>query len=162
MKRNNNGFTLIELMIVVAIVGILASLAISAYQTYTVRAQVAEGLLMGAAAKDPVIEGFHETGIAPAGRVEAGMSPNPTDTRGKFVSQVAIINGRVEVTFGHDVHQDAFGTKLTLTPYRAGTSSFVWQCGYAPKPANAVLLQNGDPHGGTDIDPRYLPATCRN
>ncbi|MCH7853759.1 MAG: pilin, partial [Proteobacteria bacterium] len=68
MKSRNQGFTLIELMIVVAIIGILASLAISAYQTYTVRAQIAEGLSMAAGAKSPVTEAYTLDGFAPANR----------------------------------------------------------------------------------------------
>ena len=162
MTRNDSGFTLIELMIVIAIIGILASLAISAYQTYTVRAQVAEGLNMAMGAKDPVVDSFNDTGVAPADRTEAGMSPVATDTRGKFVSQVDIINGRVEVTFGHDVHTDAFGTKLTVTPYLSAGGSFLWRCGYAPEPADSTLMPDGEPHDDTTtIDARYLPSTCR-
>ena len=90
MSRQEKGFTLIELMIVVAIIGILASLAVSAYQTYTVRAQVAEALLMGAGAKVPVVDAYNNRGEPPAGRAEAGMVGPPTDTRGSYVTQVDI------------------------------------------------------------------------
>jgi len=72
--RKDSGFTLIELMIVVAIIGILASLAISAYQTYTIRAQIAEGLNMAAGAKAPVVDAFNMNGRPPADRLETGMS----------------------------------------------------------------------------------------
>ncbi|MDH5500748.1 MAG: prepilin-type N-terminal cleavage/methylation domain-containing protein, partial [Gammaproteobacteria bacterium] len=74
MKRAQ-GFTLIELMIVIAIIGILASLAVSAYQTYSVRAQVTEAVNMGGHAKTPIVDAFLTNGRPPVDRVEAGMSP---------------------------------------------------------------------------------------
>ena len=102
MRKINHGFTLIELMIVIAIIGILASIAVSAYQTYTVRAQVAEALNMAAGAKTPVVDSFNMTGSPPADRAAAGMSAPPTDTQGKYVSRVDIDDGRVDITFGND------------------------------------------------------------
>ena len=75
-------------MIVVAIIGILASLAISAYQTYTVRAQVTEGLNFAAGAKVPVADAYTLAGVAPANRVAAGMTPAATDSSGNYVSAV--------------------------------------------------------------------------
>ena len=79
MKKVQQGFTLIELMIVVAIIGILAAIAIPAYQDYTIRAQVSEGLSLAAGAKTAVAETFLNTGVPPGTRTIAGMSPNATD-----------------------------------------------------------------------------------
>ena len=76
MTKLQKGFTLIELMIVVAIIGILAAIAIPAYQDYTIRAQVSEGLNLAAAAKAAVAETFLNRGTAPANRTVAGMSAN--------------------------------------------------------------------------------------
>ena len=166
MKTRQTGFTLIELMIVVAIIGILASLTISAYQTYTVRAQVAEAINMAAGAKTPVVDAFNMDGEPPAGRAEAGMSVAPTDTRGKYVSQVDVFEGVVTVTFGGSAHADIFNQSVSFTPYSSpGGGSIVWRCGAAPVPnGTAPLSGNGvtSVHPPITILERYLPASCRS
>ena len=162
--RRESGFTLIELMIVIAIIGILASLAISAYQTYTVRAQVAEAINMGASAKTPVIDSFNMSGQPPAGRVEAGMSPLASDTSGTYVSQVDIVDGRVDVTMGNQAHADVSGDTISFTPYATVSGGFVWRCGAAPPPTDAVPLSGGgilSTHQPPTVETRYLPSTCR-
>ena len=85
MSHRSRGFTLIELMIVITIIGILASLAVSAYQTFTVRAQVSEGLNFAAGTKAPIVDAYTNGGIAPANRAAAGMTPMATDSRGSYV-----------------------------------------------------------------------------
>ncbi len=166
MKISQKGFTLIELMIVVAIIGILASLAISAYQTFTVRAQVAEALNMGAGAKAPVIDAFNMDGEPPADRAAAGMSAAPTDSRGSYVSQVDILNGTVTVTMGNRAHADISGNTISFTPYLTPSNGIVWRCGSASVPGSGAVLLIG---GGVEaayqaptIEARYLPTSCRN
>jgi len=164
MKKLNSGFTLIELMIVVAIIGILSSIAIAAYQTYTIRAQVAEGVNMAVSGKTPIVDAFNNTGRPPADRTEAGMTANTADTAGNYVSGVNVIDGRLEITFGNDSHQDIFGESLSLTPYVSGTGSILWRCGNAPAPGGAVIMSGGGvtaAHAPATFDPRYLPANCR-
>jgi len=164
MNRMKNGFTLIELMIVVAIMGILASLAISSYQTYTIRAQVSEALNMAAGAKTPVIDAFNNSGRPPADRSAAGMTPTATDTRGSFVASVDVDNGRVDVKFGNNAHQAIFDKTLSLTPYMSGTGSFIWRCGLAAEPADTAILSGGGVDAvyvTPDIPARYLPKSCK-
>jgi len=166
MKLRQTGFTLIELMIVVAIIGILASLAVSAYQTYTVRAQISEGINMAAGAKVPVVDAFNNDGEPPAGRTEAGMSPTPADTRGKYVASVNIVNGRVDVRYGNDAHAEIFGQTVSFTPYTALGGSIMWRCGMAPAPPAPATELSGNgvvsAHLAPTVAERYLPSVCRN
>ena len=161
-----NGFSLIELMIVLAIIGILALIAIPAYQTYTIRAQIAEGLNMAVHAKAPVAGAFLNNGEPPADRVEAGMSANPTDTQGKYVQAVAVDNGVVIVTFGNDVNAAIANLTVTLTPYETSDFGIVWRCGNAPAPSGMNLLGtsaaiNTATYMPPTVPNEYLPASCR-
>jgi type IV pilus assembly protein PilA len=168
MTKLQKGFTLIELMIVVAIIGILAAIAIPAYQDYTIRAQVSEGLNLAAAAKAAVAESFLNTGRAPADRTEAGMSDTATDTNGKYVESVAVENGVITITYGHEANAaigDPVNLTLELAPYVTPDGSVVWRCGGADLPSgSATLMQSATYSGGTlnAADTlRYLPAACR-
>ncbi len=166
MTKLQKGFTLIELMIVVAIIGILAAIAIPAYQDYTIRAQVSEGMNLAAAAKAAVAETFLNRGAPPVNRTQAGMSPNATDTSGKYVESVNVTNGLITIEYdGAEVNAAIRGQTLSLTPYVTPDNSVAWRCGAAVAPSNlSTTMGNVSYNGGTLANAnfqKYLPAACR-
>jgi type IV pilus assembly protein PilA len=172
MKLVQKGFTLIELMIVVAIIGILAAIAIPAYQDYTIRSQVSEGLTLAGAAKAAVAESFSQTGEAPANRTVAGMSAVANDTQGKYVTQVEVADGTITITYGNEANSkitQGGANTLSLTPYESNDASVIWRCGNAVDPttggsAAGLLGYNGNvtaAYAAATIDAKYLPKACR-
>jgi len=160
MKKLQKGFTLIELMIVVAIIGILAAIAIPAYQDYTIRAQVSEGMNLAAAAKAAVAETFLNRGTAPVNREEAGMTNTDTDTQGKYVASIGVDNGSIVITYGNEAHARIAANVLTLNPWVSADDSVVWECGLAGSPANTTRMP-GSAGVTTDVEVQYLPSACR-
>ena len=143
--KKQQGFTLIELMIVVAIIGILAAIAIPAYQDYTIRAQVSEGLNLASGAKAAFSEYTMDRGMFPSSNGVAGVS-TATDINGKYVTQVLVTSGNIEVSFGGpDAHTLLpAAAKLDLSAF-TNAGSIEWTC----KSDDGSIL------------PKHLPAACR-
>ena len=161
MKNLQKGFTLIELMIVVAIIGILAAIAIPAYQDYTIRAQVSEGMNLAAGAKAAVSESYLNRGAWPADRTTAGMSAVATDTQGKYVGQVGVATGAITITFGNEAHANILGQTLGMIPYLSVDDSVIWRCGTSAVPAGADLTKPAAGAAATSLAVQYLPSACR-
>jgi type IV pilus assembly protein PilA len=153
MKKVQQGFTLIELMIVVAIIGILAAIAIPAYQDYTIRSKVTELINAAGVCKTSVAEYYQSLGTMPTSGKQAGCSDIGTAN-----SQLPVVtNGEVQITaIGTLATQ--LGAGGTMFAYKADCSGAA--CTGAPITAWACS-STGTPAASTNINPKYLPATCR-
>ena len=149
MKKVQQGFTLIELMIVVAIIGILAAVAIPAYQDYTIRAKVTEGLGLAGAAKTAVAETYSAKGLAPTSNGSAGVASAASIT-GNSVLSVAVggaTAGLITITYKNNLggSPSANGLLVMLKP-TFGAGGVQWDCKSS---------------AGTTMPAKYLPAQCR-
>ncbi|ASK34845.1 pilin [Alcanivorax sp. N3-2A] len=157
MKQVQKGFTLIELMIVVAIIGILAAVALPAYQDYTVRAKVSEGILAGSSCRTTVTEVYQSGSALPAAD-DWGCETNATlgNNTAKVTSVATSDAGAITITMnGTEISQLGTNNVITLVPLKdattaasaAGDNIFGWRC--------------GDTADGTTVPSQYLPSSCR-
>ena len=141
MKKIQQGFTLIELMIVIAILGILMAIAIPAYQDYTVRAKVSEGMNVAGAAKLAVAETFQTNGAWPSNNASAGLT-DAASIHGNNVSSVTVNGSLLTIAYTNDTNIQ--GDALVLKASDSG-GSVEWECGAT----------------GTTVESKYLPSNCR-
>ena len=141
-NKLNKGFTLIELMITVAIIGILSATALPAYKDYTIRSQLAEGFNLVSGAKTFVVDYYTNKGNLPQSTADIGL-PN---TSGRYVSSIQLVGGVIEITYSANSPQAANtninGKKVFFRPVTTTTDNLNWEC-------------------TSDADAKYLPTSCK-
>jgi type IV pilus assembly protein PilA len=158
LKQVQKGFTLIELMIVIAIIGILAAIAIPAYQNYTIRAQITEGLTLADGWKTAIAEYYANVGTMPAAIANlAGTSSSV----GKYESGILVSGGSIVITYGNSANAKISGSTLGLIPYTNTNNDVLWQCGLAAAPAAATATIAGTAVT-TTVVAQYLPTSCHS
>jgi len=144
-------------MIVIAIIGILAAIAIPAYQNYTIRAQVTEGLTLADGWKTAIAEYYATTGNWP---VQANLA-GTCQSIGKYESSVTVTTGGViQITYGNYANAKINGQVLNIVPYTNTNNDVLWQCGNSQAPSGTIA--SGAASTGTSILPQYLPTTCHS
>jgi type IV pilus assembly protein PilA len=139
----------------VVVIGMMAAIAIPAYQDYTIRAQVMEGLSLAGAPKEAVAEYYANQGSWPVDAESAGVHP----VSGKYVESVTVANGSVVITYGGMANQNIANGRLILVPGANDAGDIIWTCGdHAP---TAPIAKRGPGPSGSSLANKYLPAACR-
>jgi type IV pilus assembly protein PilA len=159
MKSVQKGFTLIELMIVIAIIGILAAIAIPAYQNYVIRAQVSEGPSLIGGLEAAFDENYANTGTAAATNTAVGIT---SSIEGTYVSSAALTAaGQITVTYNQAATNAAVkGDTVIWTAYKSANGDITWVCNAHAAPANTTAV-GATATAGTITNGNYLPTICQ-
>lgn len=158
-QRLENGFTLIELMIVVAIMGILATMAVPSYQERAIKAQIQEGLGLAEYAKESINAFYRAQRRMPKNNAEAGLPP-ADKIIGNHVAAIEVADGAVHIKFGNRANKNAVGKVVTVRPAAVSGYSQVplaWNCGTAEPPAGMKAFGANQ----TTMPGVFLPVNCR-
>jgi type IV pilus assembly protein PilA len=165
-RRADDGFTLLEGVIVLAVSALIGAVGVSAVRTYLVRAEIAESIAIARYAQDQVTRAFRRSGTPPASRADAGLSHDGPDSSGRYIAETLVTDGRIDLVFGTRADWALQGRTLSLTPFETADRQVVWICG--SKPPGVGLKPLGFAGGGrvavqpqATIEPRYLPSACR-
>jgi len=159
MKDNNSGFTLIELMIVIAIIWILATMSLPSFQDQIIRTQVKEAFSLSEIAQANIAEYYKEKKSFPSNNAAAGL-PAPGKIIGNYVKSVAINNGTIDITLGNRINKNVAGKIISIRPAIVKDAPIVpiaWIYGYASVPEGMTVIGTNT----SDILPRHLPVNCR-
>jgi type IV pilus assembly protein PilA len=168
VNRSSGGFTLIEIMVAVAIIALLAVIALPTYQEYLIRSQVSEGLALVSPLETAVNESWSATGNFPTSLNDVGITTTP---QGKYVSSVSIAPGGViNIVFSASPPQSANAALdtlvLSLVPYTDGQNDLYWLCGLASAPGAPFVIASGAVNSTSFAavanTAKYLPQSCRS
>jgi type IV pilus assembly protein PilA len=163
---SQRGFTQLEAVIVLAATLLIVALVVTAVRAYLVRAEIEESIALAKYAQDQVTRAFRRSGTPPADNASAGVADDYVDGAARYVAEMRVTDGRIDLVFGPDASAALEGRTLSLTPFETADRQVVWVCG-SREPGvglNPLGFAAGGPlatRASTTIDPRYLPPSCR-